>query len=598
MRHIEQQSDAEVAYDTADDSAASCGKGAWRVNTDYVDDKTFDQEIRIERILNRFSVYPDPAAQKWDYSDGRWFFVTEDMPTSVFKAAYPDAALGEWEGSEQTNEWIGPDTRRVAEYFYKKEIPGTVYEIEYQDGAKEVVNELPKQDEYRPYIVNRSRKSSRYEIWWAKMSGNEVLEGPVKLPGSYYPIVVLWGKELVLDKKRIYRGVVRFAKDPQKLYNYSRSSNAEQTSLAPKVPYIVTPKMIQNHEDMWKTANEKNWPYLLVNPDAQAAWKPTREASPPVNSAIHQEMMIADQEIHDTTGLQQASLGERSNEKSGIAITARQRKGDIANFAYANNFGRALKYTGKVVLDLIPKIYDTARIVRILGPDGAEKMVKINQQYQNEKGEIVTHDLGIGKYDCVVTLGPSYETRRQESGDSMIEFIKAVPGIAPLVMDLVAKNQDWPGAEQFEERIKKTIDPKLLGEEGPQDQQQAQPTPADMAVMAKMQLEGQKLELARGELELKHQQFMLTVEKTKAEIENLRAQAIEKITKAQTEAQRPDLEREKMFVETLNNDDDRMHEHRMALEQMIHQKNQGGLPQQAMPDQKGTDQFSQQTDDN
>ena len=519
FRHVEQQSDAEVAYDTASDSAVSCGKGTWRVLTDYSDPDSFDQEIRVERILNRFSVFPDPMAQKWDYSDGRYMFVIEDMAKETFEATYPDADHSMWDSNDATGDWITPDHVRVAEYFYKQSVPGMLYEIEFGDGMRQAVKELPDPDADNPYIKIRDRKTSVDEIWWCKLTGTQILEGPTKLPGRFYPIILLWGKELVLDKKRIYRGAIRHAKDPQKLYNLSRSWSAERTALAKPSPYFVTPKMIENHEWMWNNAHREDRYYLLFNSDPKFPGAPQRQMPGVVDTAVQSEMMVADQEIHDTTGLQQASLGKRSNEKSGIAVMARQREGDVANYAYTNNLARALKYTGKVFLDLVPIIYDTARIVRILGPDGAEKMVKINQEYADEKtGEPKYHDFAIGKYDVAVTIGPSYTTQRQESSASMMEIQKTLPpevamGTAPIVV----KSLDLPGSEEFIERIEKYLPAGIAEDKNPP--QGGQTDQADLLVQqqAAMQKMAMQQQQAMAQVQMQKEQLMLDQEAVKLE---------------------------------------------------------------------------------
>ncbi|MFA5377106.1 MAG: portal protein [Dehalococcoidia bacterium] len=521
FRHVEQQSDAEVAYDTGSDSAVSCGKGAWRVLTEYTDSETFDQEIRIERILNRFSVFPDPLAQKWDYSDGRYMFVVEDIPRETFEATYPDADHSQWDNAEATNDWITPDHVRVAEYFYKKPVSAMLYEIEFQDGTRQIVKTLPDQDQLNPYIEIQKRKTTEDEIWWTKLIGTEILEGPTKVPGRFYPIVLLWGKELVLDKKRIYRGAIRHAKDPQRLYNLSRSWSAERTALAKPSPYFLTPAMIQDHEWMWNNAHLEDRYYMLFNIDPKYAGAPQRQMPGAVDTAVQSEMLVADQEIHDTTGLQQASLGKRSNEKSGIAVMAKQREGDVANYAYTNNLARALKYTGKVFLDLAPIIYDTARIVRILGPDGAEKMVKINQEYMDEKtGGPKFHDFAIGKYDAAVTIGPSYTTQRQESATSMMEIQKTLPpevamGTAPIVV----KSLDLPGSQEFIERIEKYLPPGIAEDK---NQPQQGPPQVDPAQQQQMQMQQQMMQQQQAAAQLQFEQERVKLEQEAAKLEGIK----------------------------------------------------------------------------
>lgn len=463
IRNIEVQSGAEVAYDTAIESAIWCGKGAFRVVTQYSDDDTFDQDIRIKRIKNPFTVYWDPSAQEWDKSDAKYCFITERIPIDEFDRLYPDAAATDAPGGkDKDTQWAADKSVRIAEYFKKVPEKKTLYLIKDPFTDAETVS-LEKKEGFE---VLKSRKVETEKIVWYKTNGREILEGPKDWPGKYIPICEVWGKEINIEGKTIYRGIVRHAKDPQRLYNFSRSSSAELTSLAPKAPYLVSAKMIQNYQQFWKTAHKKSYPYLPFEADPTLPGViPQRTQPVSQSTAITQEIMIADQELHDTTGLQQASLGQKSNEKSGKAILARQREGDISNFVYYDNLGRAMTYCGKILLDLIPKIYDTARIVRLIKEDGSSEFVPVNQptEAKDENGIAIQkiYDLTVGKYDVVVSIGPSYTTQRDESASMMMEFLKVVPMAGPVIADLVAKNMDWPGADEITKRLKALLPPGM-----------------------------------------------------------------------------------------------------------------------------------------
>lgn len=465
IRNIEVQSNAEVAFDTAIESAIWCGKGAFRVVTQYSDDDTFDQDIRIKRIKNPFTVYWDPSAQEWDKSDARYCFVTERIPRDEFERLYPDAALTDAPGKkDKDTQWAEDRTIRVAEYFKKEPVKKTLYLIKDPFTGDQIVSEEKKEG----FEVLKTREVESHKIIWYKTNGREILDGPKNWPGKYIPICEVWGKETNIEGKTIYRGIIRHAKDPQRLYNYSRSSSAEIISLAPKAPYLVSAKMIQNYQQFWKTAHKKSYPYLPFESDPSLPGViPQRTQPVSQSTAVTQEIMISDQELHDTTGLQQASLGQKSNEKSGRAILARQREGDIANFVYYDNLGRAMTYCGKILIDLIPKIYDTARVLRIFNEDGSEKFVPVNQPTEEPgpNGQMIQkiYDLTVGKYDVVVSIGPSYTTQRDEAAGMMMEFLKVVPMAGPVIADLVAKNMDWPGAEEITERLKKLLPPQLAG---------------------------------------------------------------------------------------------------------------------------------------
>ncbi len=513
IRNIEIQNDAEIAYDTAAESAVICGIGAWRLGTEYTDDDQFEQDIIINRIKNPLTIYWDPAAQKWDKSDARFCFVTEKIPKDEFERLYPDASNSPFEGGKDRDYAWGDDkTTRIVEYFVKEPVKKTLYLVQKMTpvGPSEIFVTEMKPDPMKlgpEWRTLKERKVESYKIKWYKASQVEILEGPQDWPGKYIPIVMLYGKELNIENQTSYRGIVRNAKDPQRLYNYSRSTGAEVISLAPKAPYLVTAKMIGNYQTFWDNAHKRSYPYLPYETDPTSPLaKPYREQPISANTGIQQEIMISDQEMHDTTGLQLASLGKKSNEKSGRAILARQREGDVANYAFYDNLARSMRYSGRIIVDLIPKIYDTPRILRILNRDGSDKFVPVNQPIpmQGPNGEAMSKvfDLTVGKYDVVVSIGPSFSTEREEAAENMIAFINAIPAAGPLVADLLAKNMDWPGADEIEKRLKLLLPPQLqtpaTGTGGGPPPPPPAPSPDPMAIMAmkKAEAEAQGASLA------------------------------------------------------------------------------------------------------
>lgn len=468
IRNIEVQSKAEVAYDTASESSIQCGKGTFRIITDYADDETFDQEIRIQRMKNPFTVYWDPMANEWDRSDAKYCFVTERISREEFGKLYPDASIADHPGGKDKDPHWGDDKSiRVAEYWKRvDDKKKTLYEMRDPLTGNTQMGDAKLEG----WEVIRERRIKSSKLQWYKTNGTEILDGPTDWPGKYIPIVEVWGKELNIEGKSVYRGVIRHAKDSQRLYNYNRSHNAEVNALAPKVPYLVTATMIDQYQGLWDKAHKKNYPYLPYNPDPMAQGSggmPSRQNPIAQNTGLLAEIQIADQEMHDTTGLQQASLGKKSNEQSGRAIMARQREGDVANYAYYDNLARALKYAGTVIVDLIPRIYDSARVIRILGEDGNDQEVAINQPTQSSDGKQKVFDLTAGKYDVIVTIGPSYTSQREEAVDGMIAFMGQLPEQARMIVaDLVVKNLDWPGASEFEKRLKALLPPGIAEGDG------------------------------------------------------------------------------------------------------------------------------------
>ena len=552
IRAIQNQSSGDVALLTAADSAIQCGKGAYRIITEYEHERTFDQIIKLKRIKNHFTVYFDSSAQEWDKSDANFCFVTTKMDKKEFQKQYPNKS-GEFPGDKDNNiDWDENDKVRIAEYFRRVVTKSKLYLLRNPETGEESVHN----EKFEGMEVLQQRDVETPHIEWYKTNGCDILEGPTVLPGKYIPVVEIYGKELNIEDRTVYRGVVRNSKDSQRLYNYSRSHHAEQTSMAPKIPVFVTAKMIGQYQAQWNTLHKKNWPYILFEADPEAPQGPQRPAPIPSNPSALAEVQIADQELHDTTGLQLASLGKPSNEKSGKAISARKQEGDRGNIEYHSNIARARRWEGKILVDLIPKIYDTERVVQILKEDGTEESVTINgPQIDANTGMPKTDDAGkqkeinlnLGTYDAVVSTGPSYETQREEAADSQVQFYGMLPPAQQAVTsDLIPKNLDWPGADAWEERLKATLPPGLADPDGPP------PPPAPPDPAQELMLEKLKAEV--GERLLKHQKLQVEIEKTLMENRKLRDEVAElEMTPDDLEARKTEAEIRKLNADARKN---------------------------------------------
>jgi hypothetical protein len=482
IRHIEYISDADVAYDTACENQVSYGEGYIRLLTEYCDEDTFDQDIKIGRIRNSFSVYMDPLIQDPTGADAKWCFVTEDLPKAEYERLYPDAApistlMSLGVGDQSIAQWIGENTIRIAEYFYIEYEKQT---LNLYPGNQTAFSGSPEDKTLRMMFGKpiRTREADRKKVKWCKINGYDILEER-EWAGAYIPVVRVVGNEFEVDGQMYVSGLVRNAKDAQRMYNYWVSQEAEMLALAPKAPFIGYGGQFEGYEQQWKTANTNNWPYLEVNPDVtdgQGAVLPLpQRAQPPMaSSGLLQAKAGAAEDIKSATGQYNASLGMTSNERSGKAILARQREGDIGTYHYVDNLARAIRHIGRQLVDLIPKIYDTERIARIIGEDGEPDTVKMNPMQEEPVKRIVDqegvliekiYNPGVGKYDVRVITGPGYATKRQEALESMAQLLQGNPQLWQVAGDLFVKNMDWPGAQDLAKRFKKTIDPKVLADD-------------------------------------------------------------------------------------------------------------------------------------
>jgi hypothetical protein len=517
LRQIQAASSAKHVYSAAAESQAGCGVGWFRILTQYCEDSAFEQEIKIKLIPHPFSVFCDPAAVEPDRSDAMWMMVAENIPTATFKERYPKAAVEGIDISTDNAEsrlfWVTKDAVRIAEYWCKKPYMKTLGLTE--DGRTVDITGMSKQQlAFMPPIV-KTRQQQAYKVVQYLVSGSEVLEGPHEWAGRHIPIIPVLGAEVPLDQKVYRYGVIRFARDPQQLYNFYRTATAEMIALAPKSPYLVTTNMLSDPKikALWDTANKKNRPYLPYIPDPQApGGAPRREHPPEMPSALIQEAQVASEDMKATTGIYDAGLGRQGNETSGKAILARQHEGDVANYHFIDNLQRSLEYAGRILIDLIPKIYDTERVVRLMGDDDTEEFVKVNAEAMDVDGvPMIFNDLSSARFDIRVTIGKSYSTKRMESAESLMAFAQAIPGAAEVVSDLIAKNMDWPGAEEIAKRLKNTIPKQVLHDpedpkaEPPPDPMEDPVVQLDMRIKAadamKKEAEAMKLQLEAAQMQ-------------------------------------------------------------------------------------------------
>ena len=482
MRHIEYMSDADVAYDTACDNQVTYGEGYIRLITEYCNEDSFDQDIRIMRVRNSFSVYMDPTIQDPCGADAEWCFVTEDILKSDYERMFPDAApistlMSQGVGNESMAQWLAEDTIRIAEYFYKDYEKATLHLYpDNQTAFKGTPQDNNLQAMFGKPI--RTREVDRQKVMWMKTNGFDILDER-EWSGKWIPVVRVVGNEWEVEGRMYISGLVRNAKDAQRMYNYWTSQEAEMLALAPKAPFIGYGGQFEGYENQWKTANTTNWPYLEVNPDvtdgAGGVLPLPQRAQPPLpQTGLIQAKMGAGEDIKATTGQYDASLGQQGNERSAKAIVAREKQGDVGTYHYVDNLARAIRHITRQVVDMIPKIYDTQRIARIIGVDGDVSMVKFNPTQPEpvkevrdmETGGLIEkiYNPGVGTYDVMVTTGPGYMTKRQEALDAMSQILQSNPQLWSVAGDLFIKNMDWPGAQEMAERFKKILDPKVLSE--------------------------------------------------------------------------------------------------------------------------------------
>ena len=535
IRSIEMHSRASRVYDQAFESAIQCGDGAFRIAVEYAKDSVFDQDIFIRPIEDAQSVIWDRMSIDPTGRDARHVFVEDRLPRKEFEKKWPDQDpwhLNErFSGLLRAGRWYDDNSVKVVEYWRMLErnrLLGL-----FEDGSVHIL----EGDELETTIQAHGPpvKTRMAPILYAQMhlcTGNAILSGPYEYKLNRVPIIRLVGRVVSIQNRKVRHGLVRFMKDPARLRNFWRSIAAEQLGYAPKAQWIATESAVTGREDQMRKAHLTRDPLLIVNDDAVIGQNIQRVEPPAQQMALLNESNLLVQDMKDVTGIQDASLGMEGNETSGRAILARQREGDVGQMTYHDNGNAAILEGGDVINQLIPQIYDGTRTVRLVGQDEAVRLQKINDPMDPK-----SPDLAVGSYDVALQTGPSYTTRRVEAAQAMMEAVQVWPQLIQVAGDVIAKAQDWPGADILADRLMKTIPPQYLS---PDEQKKLQqeggnqaqtPSPEQIQQvqqqMQALQQENQKLTARNQALEVKYDvhQKQIMIEAYRAETERKKVDA-------------------------------------------------------------------------
>jgi Phage P22-like portal protein len=441
-----------VAYDAGGESAVKIGWGYWRVISEYVDEQSFDQELKIRSIRNPFTVYDDPSCQLPTGQDREWCLITEEMSRQKFKRKYPKAENVEYTRGGPGDDgklWESKEKIRLAEYYRIQKIPERLYQL--TDGTtlfEKDLKRLRAQLEAAQIFVATdpetgdeiSRMSHRRVVQWFRLNGRQVIEKRT-IPGRWIGIVRCLGNLLDLNGQIRIRGMIRDLKDSNRMLNYWATCETEIVALAPRAPYIAAEGQLDGHPE-WKDANQKPYSSLTYNvvhsnpddPNSPVLPPPQRIEAVQVPAGIVNARQGAKMDLMELAGMpHEPGRDTPGVVVSGKALRERQALSDIGHFQYYDNQTMAIAFTGDILLDQIPHYYSTARMQRIIGEDGTPQMVGINQRQQTGVGPNgqaifeIKNDLTVGRYDVVMDTGPGYETRRQEQAETTVDLLRIGP---------------------------------------------------------------------------------------------------------------------------------------------------------------------------
>jgi hypothetical protein len=505
IRHIEYSSSADVAYDCAVESAIRMGWGYIRVRADYVDERSFDQEIKIERIRNPFTVYPDPASTTSDFCDGEWCLISEEMTKEEYKARFGDKDPESWNLAgigDSVQGWSSKDMVRVAEYFCIEKRPDTLYQL--SDGSLRLRRELPSKEGLSTagLMVVGTRPTVVKQICWYLLNGTKVLDRR-ELPGKYIPIVPVYGREMDVDGKVQRKGMIRDLRDPARMYNFAQTAKTEVYALQPRAPWLIAEGQMEGHEIAWQNANRKPTvalPYKpILGPDGQPTPPPMRQEPPAVAAGFAEWAQSSQSDFLAVAGMPNDPGQDAKGEVvSGIAIKRRTGMADISHYDFYDNLTRSLRHVGRIVVDWLPIYYDTPRMARIIREDGTPESIQLNQPVLDH----IKNDMTVGKYEVVVDTGPSYQTKREESAEAQMELLGTPLGqmVAGVAGDLVVRSLDFPNSAMIADRLEAQI-PAAMND--PQSDLPPKAQAMIAGLQQKLQQQGQQMQAMQVELKLK-----------------------------------------------------------------------------------------------
>jgi hypothetical protein len=455
IRNIENNNNAKAVYSKGFEQALESGYGFWRLRTEFNDNDSFDQDIIIESINNKFRVYFDQSAQKSTYEDAKWAFITSSMTRKEFMKKYPnknpEPVPSEARG-EEFESWYEDEVIRIAEYYWKEPVKGKkISHIRNAFGEEMVIDgDVPLPAGFS--VVN-TREVDSHTVMWTKISGTQILEEKIDLKISIIPIVPIIGDETDAEGMRKIYSLIYHAIDSQRMYNYNYTKEMERLGLAVKAKYLATKEQINGHN--WDTAHTSNRPVQTYT-HIPGIPKPEPIAPAVSSPGLLNQMAVAKGDIKETTGIFESNLGKSA---PGVRAAVHERdlriQGKSNTYKFIDNFLNAMVHTGKIMLEMIPQYYDRQRSIRVIG-EGGENIVEINKVVIDPLTlePIIINDLSKGKYDYVVEAGIYYLTKRQEAVASMMVALQFAPDFAPLILPMIAEQQDWPGADKLAQAMR------------------------------------------------------------------------------------------------------------------------------------------------
>lgn len=477
-RHVEYRSEAQVAYDMATDASLTAGWGWFRLLTEYAAPNSFDKEIRIAPIMNIFSVKVDPSAIMPTACDMRWGFVVSTIKRTEYKRLYPRMELTPWVDigrDDYAGDWENKEDIRLAEYFRILDKSDTLYQIQDSQGNlyTSFKDELPTPEQMAevgpngngPFRIINERESSRAQVQLFHLNGTRVVARE-KIPGQWIPLIRIQGNARNIDGMVYRRGMVQTLMDPQRMVDYGEVAKIKRLGLTPQSPWVAAEGQLDGHPE-WTDANRDPYTVLTYKPitvttaqGEQVLPPPQRQPPAQVEAGFSEFVQGMRSNLLAIAGMPNEPGQDQGQGQvvSGRALQRRDKLSDQSHSQYYKGKKLAVAHAWRIMLDWFPHYYSEARMQRIIGGDGKPQMIKLNEQVMGADGvATVKNDMTVGRFDVVMEAGPSHETMREESADTLVEIVTS-PGpmgeiVAKTAPDLVFRSMPGLYTEEIADRL-------------------------------------------------------------------------------------------------------------------------------------------------
>ena len=492
------------------------------------------------------AVQPDEGDDPFTWADNDAITILDHFVRKYEKDMLYKLSNGKIINQEEMDELIKKSMQRSDELafqsgFIQPEIEESD-EIEGQnaEGEAEEIEEMSVKDVDPDFItlwdgddivrIEEKRESKKHKIMHYKIAGDYVLDES-EFPSDQLPLVFV-DQNSYYDKngKQICRSFFGDCKDTQRYINYLRTQSAYILKISRYDQFIGSKKNVQGLDTQRNWQDPNNTQGLLAYDESPNGHKPEQIRPPELSQSLLTQYQLAIEDLYTSTGLYPTRMGQTGNEVSGAAIDARTRQGSYPTFVAFNSVNRAIATGGEIVNEMIPRVYDSERVIALMTPDEGLKNITVNRQ-ADEYGELIENDIRKGTYEVRLKPGPSYEGQKQEALQSLQQILQADPQAFGLIADLYAENLPLMNTIEIKNRLKTLVPPQIVeaGKTGKMPDSSGQQSPEQQAMAQEAAYKEKEIQLKAKELELKEKEIIMEAQFKLQELQTERMEAAGKL---------------------------------------------------------------------